>query len=224
MALTCAAKQRSRVFFPSASWAVEEALKTAKSSAAAANKYAIFLLSCLSGCQPFAVRSILRLPCQARTRSQSRSQSWSQSWSKSRSRFYAGFKLEKQQNGKQKSQTKRRTHINAIWCLCTSAPSTVRLSFLFFPHIPFDWISIWLQFFVSAEWWHGEISDSWMVNSLGFVGVSCGSFCCQPIELSAKFFGCSLFLQYWWIARLTSWWISLQNIAEYLLCMRLIHI
>lgn len=175
---------------------------------------------------PFAVRSILRLPCQARTRcqSRSRSRSWSQSWSKSRCRFYAGFKLEKQQNGKQKSQTKRRTHINAIWCLCTSAPSTVRLSFLFFPHIPFDWISIWLQFFVGAEWWHGEISDSWMVNSLGFVGVSCGSFCCQPIELSAKFFGCSLFLQYWWIARLTSWWISLQNIAEYLLCMRLIHI
>lgn len=65
MALTCAAKQRSRfslfpiflLFFFFLFWFActmeEEALKTAKSSAAAANKYAIFLLSCLSGCQPF---------------------------------------------------------------------------------------------------------------------------------------------------------------------------
>lgn len=48
-------QSKGLAFFLSASGAVEEALKTAKSSAAAANKYAIFLLSCLSGCQPFAV-------------------------------------------------------------------------------------------------------------------------------------------------------------------------
>lgn len=144
-------------FFPSASWAVEEALKTAKSSAAAANKYAIFLLSCLSGCQPFAVRSILRLPCQARTRSQSRSQSWS----KSRCRFYAGFKLEKQQNGKQKSQTKRRTHINAIWCLCTSAPSsTILLSFPLFFHI---FLLIEFQFDCSFLWARNDGTGSYLI-------------------------------------------------------------
>jgi len=38
--------------------AEEEALKTAKSSATAANKYAIFLLSCLSGCQSLPVPSL----------------------------------------------------------------------------------------------------------------------------------------------------------------------
>lgn len=164
--------------------AVEEALKTAKSSAAAANKYAIFLLSGLSGCQPFAVLysslalhwvSVSARPAPGARASAAAGSMPDSSW---RSNRMANKKV-KQCDGRISMQFDVCVHL-LLLLLC--------FPFSFFPHIPFDWISIWLQFFVSAERWHGEISDSWMVNSLGSVGFSCGSFCCQPIELSAKFF------------------------------------
>lgn len=223
----CRKAKVSRFFCPPVG-AVEEALKTAKSSAAAANKYAIFLLSCLSGCQPFAVcRSLysslaLPGPHPLPEPEQELEPELEQEPLPVLCRIQVGEATERQTKKSNKATDAYQCNLMSVY-ICSFFYSFAFLS-SFFPHIPFDWISIWLQFFVSAEWWHGEISDSWMVNSLGFVGVSCGSFCCQPIELSAKFFGCSLFLQYWWMARLTSWWISLQNIAEYLLCMRLIHI
>lgn len=113
------------LFFWSAC-AMEEALKTAKSSAAAANKYAIFLLSCLSGCQAFA-----HSPFADCTRLESVSAR--PAVPDPDPILVAGFELEKQQNGKQKIQTKRWTHINAIWRLCTSPPRLLRsYSYVFF--------------------------------------------------------------------------------------------
>lgn len=139
--------------------AVEEALKTAKSSAAAANKYAIFLLSCLSGCQPFAVlySSLALLWVSQRQTStapgaRARAVDGSMPDSSWRSNRMANKKV-KQCDGRISMQFDVCVHL-LLLLLC--------FPFSFFPHIPFDWISIWLQFFVSAEWWHGEIVE-WLI-------------------------------------------------------------
>jgi len=126
------------------SQAKEEALKTAKSSAAAANKYAIFLLSCLSGCQSlpvprFGIRFLFA--CRIRVK-----------------------------ETKQKSLTKRWSHINAIWCLCT---------FLhIFLLIEFQFDCSFQLFFLTQPGLLMGSPNSWMVNS-SVCWFSFGSFWCQ---------------------------------------------
>lgn len=129
-------------FFLSASGAVEEALKTAKSSAAAANKYAIFLLSCLSGCQPFAVRHSLYSSLAPAARARAGAVAGSMPDSSWRSNRTANKKV-KQSDGRISMQFDVCVHLLLLLPLFC-------FPFSFFPHIPFDWISIWLQFFVSA--------------------------------------------------------------------------
>lgn len=215
MALTCAAKQRSRfslfpiflLFFFFLFWFActmeEEALKTAKSSAAAANKYAIFLLSCLSGCQPFfAVLRRCSLHQVWVSQRQTRRPADPDREPNRQPILVAGFKLDSSnRTGQTKNSNKA---LDAYQCnlmsvyICSSFSSSASCHSFFvssiFSHIPFDWISIWLQFFVSYGW---EISDSWMVNSLlGSVGLCLGGFGMWLISLSANRVVCKVFAEF----------------------------
>lgn len=173
MALTCAAKQRSRfslfpiflLFFFFLFWFAckmeEEALKTAKSSAAAANKYAIFLLSCLSGCQPFfaVLRRCSLHQVWVSQRQTRRPGPGTEPAADSSCRIQVGFK---QQNGANKKFKQSVGRISMQFDVCVHL-----LLFLLFCLLPlllrlfhFFTYSFWLNFNLIAvfcELWVGNI-------------------------------------------------------------------
>lgn len=203
--------------------AVEEALKTAKSSLPLpiSMQYSFWAVCLAVSRLPF---SIPRLPCTESASAPDPHPEPEQAPQPVLCRIQVGEATEWQTKKSNNAMDAYQCNLMSVYI---SSFYSCAFLFLFF-HI---FLLIEFQFDCSFLWARNDGTGRYLIVEWLIVWVLLGfhvaHFVVSQSSCLQSFFGCmrgSLFLQYWWIARLTSWWISLQNIAEYLLCMRLIHI